>query len=187
MEKNITKEIIGLLMTDSNHVRGLAKQLKTNHVTVKNKLEELVDLNVVDFEKKGRNKVYYIKDTIEARNYLYITELYKLNTTIKKYPVLRKIVHDIREIAEIKLAILYGSYAKGNATQHSDIDIFAETTDRKIRKALEQINSRLSVKIGNFSMTHPLGREIDHHHVIIKGFEEYYEKKRASAPIKENR
>lgn len=176
MVKNITNEIVLLLSGNNLHTRALAKELNTNHVTVINKLESLMEENVVDFKQKGKNKVYFLKLSVEARNYVIMAELYKLNKVIKIYPTLRKIIEAIKRHSKIKLAILFGSYAKGIAKRDSDIDIFIETRDRNLKKELQLLNSKLSVKIGNYNRTNLLIREIEKNHVIIKGVEMYYEK-----------
>lgn len=176
MVKNITNEIVLLLSGNNLHTRALAKELNTNHVTVINKLESLMEENVVDFKQEGKNKVYFLKKSVEARNYVIMAELYKLNKVIRIYPTLRKIIEAIKRHSKIKLAILFGSYAKGIAKRDSDIDIFIETRDRNLKKELQLLNSKLSVKIGNYNRTNLLIREIKKNHVIIKGVEMYYEK-----------
>lgn len=176
MVKNITNEIVLLLSGNNLHTRALAKELNTNHVTVINKLESLMEENVVDFKQEGKNKVYFLKKSVEARNYVIMAELYKLNKVIRIYPALRKIIEAIKRHSKIKLAILFGSYAKGIAKRDSDIDIFIETRDRNLKKELQLLNSKLSVKIGNYNRANLLIREIEKNHVIIKGVELYYEK-----------
>lgn len=176
MVKNITNEIVLLLSGNNLHTRALAKELNTNHVTVINKLESLMEENVVDFKQEGKNKVYFFKKSVEARNYVIMAELYKLNKVIRIYPALRKIIEAIKRHSKIKLAILFGSYAKGIAKRDSDIDIFIETRDRNLKKELQLLNSKLSVKIGNYNRANLLIREIEKNHVIIKGVELYYEK-----------
>ncbi|MGB3479502.1 MAG: nucleotidyltransferase domain-containing protein [bacterium] len=176
MVKNITNEIILLLAGANIHTRGLAKVLNINHVTIINKLVTLVEENIVDFKQKGKNKVYYLKKTVESRNCIIMAELYKMNKMLKMYPRLRKIIEDILKNPKIKLAILFGSYAKGLAHEESDIDVFVETKSRILKRNLENIDSRLSVKIGTFNRSNPLIREIEKNHVIIKGIELYYEK-----------
>jgi predicted nucleotidyltransferase len=77
---------------------------------------------------------------------------------------------------EISLALLFGSYAKGLAAKESDIDIYVETPDSKVRRQLEQKHSSLSVKIGKFDTGSMVIREIMKDHVIIKGVEIYFDK-----------
>ncbi len=77
---------------------------------------------------------------------------------------------------EIPLALLYGSYAKGLAKKDSDIDLFIETLNTSLKKQLEQRNSSLSVKLGDFDIKNLLIREIIKDHIIIKGVEMYFDK-----------
>jgi predicted nucleotidyltransferase len=176
MELNIASEILDILLGEEIHARALAKRLEINHMTAIRNLKELVDENVLEFRKDGRNKVYLMKKSMEARNYALISELYKLNKILKKYPELRKTIKDIQQKKGIGLAVLFGSYAKGTANKNSDIDVFIETKDRGIKKELELLDSRLGVKIGEYDRSNSLIKEIEKNHVIIKGAELFYEK-----------
>jgi len=176
MELNISSEILNVLFGEEIHARALAKRLEINHMTVIRNLKELVSENVLEFRKEGRNKVYFLKKNMEARNYELISELYKLNKTLEKYPEIRQTIKNIQQNKEIGLAVLFGSYARGTANKKSDIDIFIETKDRNLKKELELINSRLSVKIGDYDRSSSLIKEIEKNHVIIKGVEPFYEK-----------
>ena len=180
MEQNLTDEIIAVLMGEELHTRALAKKLKTNHMTVARKLRKLVSKNVLDFREEGKNKVYFLKKTVEAKSYIFRAELYKLNKTLIRYPELRGIIDSIQENTKIKLAVLFGSYARGITTKNSDIDIFVEAKDRKIKEELEFLNSRVSLKIGKYDRTNPVIKEIERDHVIIKGVELFYAKSKFS-------
>ena len=70
----------------------------------------------------------------------------------------------------------YGGHILANWGSVSDIDIFVETEKREIKKELELINSRLSIKIGKYDKKNLLIKEIEKNHVIIKGGELFYEK-----------
>jgi len=176
MELNISSEILNVLFGEEIHARALAKRLDINHMTVIRNLKELVSENVLEFRKEGRNKVYFLKKNMEARNYELISELYKLNKTLEKYPEIRQTIKNIQQNKEIGLAVLFGSYARGTADKNSDIDVFIETKDRNLKKDIEFLNSRLSVKIGEYDRSSPLIKEIEKNHVIIKGVEPFYEK-----------
>jgi len=177
MEQNDYKsEIVNELLNNENHIRGLAKKLDTNHMTVLRKIKELEKENVVDYKEEGRNKVYFLKKTIEAKSYAFKTENYKLLKLLNKYPQLRKVVEKIQKNKRIHLAILFGSYAKAIAKQDSDIDIYIETQNRKLKQEIQIIDSRLSIKIGKYDKSSLLIKEIEKNHVIIRGVEEYYEK-----------
>lgn len=177
MSQNNYKLLIAQsLLRNENHIRGLAKDLSTNQTTISRKIMELYQENIVDYKQEGKNKVFFLKKTIEAKQYACIVELYKLFDALKKYPQLRIIFEKIRQNNKITLAILFGSYAKGIAAKESDIDIYIDTRNARIKKEVELINSRLSVKIGIYNSQNILIREIKKNHIIIKGVEDYYEK-----------
>lgn len=176
VEQNVANEIVNILLQTDLHPRGLAERLNVNHMTVARKLADLSKENVVDFRIEGKNKVYFLKKTIEARNAVLITEHYKLSRIIGAHPRLRGIVQTCLDNTSIPLAVLFGSYVKGTATKESDIDLYVETGDRTLKKEMEQKYPRLSVKMGAFDPSNLLIQEIQKNHVIVKGVERYYEK-----------
>lgn len=176
MEQNLSYDIIAALLSQGGHARALAKRLGTNHMTVARKLKELVNENVLDFRVAGKNKVYFLKKTLEARNYALMSELHGLNQTLKRYPRLRNVVEHLQKDPRVNLAVLFGSYAKGTAEEGSDVDVFVETEDRSLKRELELLDSKLSVKIGPYDASNPLMKEIEKSHVILKGVELYYER-----------
>ena len=177
MSQNSYKlKIIEALLKSENHIRALAKELDTNQMNISRKVKELYDENVVDYKQEGRNKVFSIKKTIEARQYAYAVEAHKLIEAVKRYPRLRNSIESIRKKSNIKLAIIFGSYARGKATKESDIDLYIETTNRKLKEEIAKIDSKLNVKIGGYNKQSLLIKEIEKNHLIIKGIEEYYEK-----------
>ena len=175
-QKDYKLEIIDSLIGKSWHVRGLAKQLGVNHMLLFRKFRELYNENVFDYKKEWKNKVYFLKKTIEARAYLFMTENYKLIQLLRKYPNLRKIIEEIQSNLKIKLAVLFGSYAKDLAKKDSDVDIYIETTDKKIKEEIERLSSKVNIKVGKYDKGNLLIKEIEKNHVIIKGVEIFYEK-----------
>lgn len=175
-QNNYNIKIIESLLKSENHIRGLAKSLKTNQTTIARKVLELCQNNVVDFRQEGKNKVVVLKKSLEAKQYAYNVETQKLLEILKRYPILRRIIELIRKNEKITLAILFGSYAKGIAKKESDIDIYIDTTDNKVKEEIELIDSRISVKIGEYNKESLLIKEIEKNHAIIKGIELYYEK-----------
>ena len=175
-QNNYDIKIVDALLKSENHVRGLAKALNTNQTTIARKAQELYKDNIVDFKQEGKNKVFFLKKTLEAKQYACFVETYKLLEALKKYPQLRRIIEQVKKNEKISLAILFGSYAKGIAAKGSDIDIYIDTKDNKLKEEVELIDSKISVKIGGYSKDSLLIKEIEKNHVIIKGAEIYYEK-----------
>ena len=175
-QNNYNIRLVGNLLKNENHVTDLARDLQTNQTTIARKVGALYKENIVDYKREGKNKVFYLKKTLEAKQYACIFELYKLVEVVNKYPRLRGIFEKIRQNSKVSLAILFGSYAKGTANKDSDIDVYVDTTDRNLKKEIELLDTRLSVKIGAYDRQNLLIREIEKNHAIIKGFEVYYEK-----------
>jgi len=177
MEQNLTMDIVLELLKGESHARALAKKLGTNHMTTARRLKELMEKNVVDYRSEGRNKVYHLKKSLEARNHILMAEHHKLNKALEKHPELRRIAEKVQRDRRIELAIIFGSIAKDRAGRQSDIDLYIETTDRTIKEELELLNTKLNVKIGAYDPDSPLIKEMEKHHIILKGAEKFYEKK----------
>jgi len=173
---NLELEIILVLVKNKAHLRSIARTLNESHSTVLRKINDFLKKNVLDYKKEGRNKVFFIKNNLTARNYVYSAEIYKLSKTIEKCPELSIIFEDIKKEFQKGMILLFGSYAKGNPKQESDIDIYLETTDSKVKSRLNELNSRLGIKTGRFDVKSPLIKEIIKDHVIIRGVEEFYER-----------
>jgi predicted nucleotidyltransferase len=173
---NYNIKIVEALLKSENHVRGLAKALNTNQTTIARKVQELYEDNIVDFKQEGKNKVFSLKKTLEAKQYACFVEIYKLLETLKRYPRLRRIVDQIKKNKKITLAILFGSYAKYTAKKDSDIDIYINTKNTRLKEEVELIDSKISLKIGKYDRDSLLIREIEKNHIILKGAELYYEK-----------
>ncbi len=192
MEQNISIQITGHLIRADSYPRNLAKQINTSHTTILRKLRELLDLNVVDYRVEGKNTVYFLKKTVEARVYIYMAEYYRLIQLIDRNPGLRPVIRTIQDHPDIILAILFGSYAKGTANRQSDIDLYIETkgeinkeinseanrtdNNRELKRILERQHTKLSIKTGSFDPDNLLIQEIIQDHIILKGVERYYEK-----------
>ena len=172
---NLELDIIGLLLRADSHVRGIAQKLNQSHSTVLRKLNALSKANVVDARREGKNKIFFLKKNILSRNYIIQAEVHKLTTLVRQHPELSVILEEIVQKTDEKLIVLFGSYAKGLAKKESDIDIYIETKNRAVKESIEDIYSKISVKIGTFDRNSPLIKEIIKDHVIIKGIERFYD------------
>lgn len=173
---DLDSEIILLLLKGDNHLRGISKQLNESHSTILRKLNNLVKENVLDYKKEGRNKVFFIRKNLQAKNYVFNAERYKMIKLLKKYPESGVIIDDLIKKCKENLLVLFGSYAKFIAKPDSDIDVYAETRNRKVKESLESIHSKVRVKIGDFDLGSQLIKEIIKNHIILKGVEEFYER-----------
>ena len=100
----IESEIILLLLRGENHLRGIAKQLNESHSTILRKVNKLASANVLDFKKEGRNKVFFVRKNLQAKNYVFNAERYKLIKLLKKYPELSIIIDELLKKSKEKLS-----------------------------------------------------------------------------------
>lgn len=173
---NLELDIIELLLRGDNHVRGIAKKLNESHSTVLRKLNGLKKENVIDSRREGKNKIFFLKDNLVSKTYIQQAELHKLTKLLRHNPELDIIFEEILKKTDEKLIALFGSYAKGLAKKESDIDIYIETKSRSVKKSVEDIHSKINVKIGTFDIKSPLIKEIIKDHIILKGIEVFYDK-----------
>ncbi len=174
LQKRNDYEVIELLLKDSMHLRQLALELKIIPSTMMRILKKLVAENIIDFKVEGKNNTYFIKDTLEAKRYILITEQYKFIKIITNNTI-RRISTELIAQTKGELIILFGSYAKNNSKQDSDIDIYIETKDNILKEKLKQISSKLSIKIGAFNKEGLLEKEIIKNHILIQNSERFYE------------
>ncbi|MBS3088828.1 nucleotidyltransferase domain-containing protein [Candidatus Pacearchaeota archaeon] len=175
-QKDYKMEIVLWLLNKRGHIRAIAEEMGINHMMIVRKLKELQKENVVDYVQEGKNKTYFLKKNIEAKSHVFSAEAYKLKKIVEKYPQLRNVIEKIQNDRRIKIALLFGSYAKRIAKQDSDIDVYIETADKKIKQEISLIDSKLNIKIGKYNNSNLLIKEIEKNHVVIKGIENYYEK-----------
>ena len=175
-KNNLKLEIILVLLKGKVHLREIGRILNESHSTVLRKINDLMKENILDYKKEGKNNIFFIKNNLKAKNYIYSSEIYKLNKLLEKHSELSIIFEDIKKKFRKGMIILFGSYAKGIPKKDSDIDIYIETEKREVKKELEIINSKLSIKIGRFDIKSLLLKEIIKNHVIISGLEDFYER-----------
>ncbi len=173
---NYDYEIVLLLLKKEMHGREISKELNTSLTRVQSILNSLRELNIVDYKVEGKNHVYFIKKNLKSKTYILNAENYKLLVLLQKYSFLEEILKEVILKCPEVMIILFGSYAKGNSKENSDVDLYLETTNKLIKSKIELINGKISVKMGKFDKQDLLVKEIISNHVIIQGAEIFYER-----------
>jgi predicted nucleotidyltransferase len=127
--------IIGLGRNYSNkfHVRDLARSLHYDVSMISKNLKQLEEVGLVTHEDVG-NLVFY-----QANMKSVLLRHMKICLTLLE---LTDLIRDLDQV--ITNSILYGSCAKGEDTDESDIDLFLETHDKE---AVQKILTRHRKKI----------------------------------------
>ena len=125
----------------------VSRKTKIPRRTVSRILGKLVKLNLIRYVIEGKNKKYYL-DLKDQRIKLlagFIENYKSLKFSLEE----KKIFLMLEHIIKLWEIVLFGSYAKGNATAESDIDILVIGNESKkireiARKQLKQINLHFS-------------------------------------------
>ena len=157
----------------------LAKISRLPQKTASRKLNQYCDIGFLKFRKEGNNKLYYLDlDHINTFSLIQITELYKGIKFLSQYTKIGLLINDLCKIMPI---VLFGSYAKGYATQESDIDLMI--IGKKSRK-IKEIIGRYTFKVNAHYSTYDnfekllqegnaLAKEIGKNHIIFGDCERF--------------
>jgi len=158
--------------------REIAKNLGMNQKTVSNVLNILERENVLKSVYEGRNKYCYLNS-----NNLHIKEILKLVEISRKVGFLerngrKRALFDEVEKRASGILVVFGSYARGEETRNSDLDIFligkiGELTDLEELWRIK-INTVKSTK-GKFDKGNNFIKEIIKNHIVLKGVEDFVE------------
>ena len=182
-----TLKILGLYASDyrkSLHLREISRETNVDVKAVQLQLKRLEKINVLSSTVKGRNKEYYLNlGNVMTRYYLVLAETFVSLSYLGKNFLIKKVIGEIGNNVEGSV-ILFGSFAKGQATKKSDIDLFIiserEFDSGAIREAGNLVGREISVKSSNkeqflkgLENGDPLIREVVSSHVILKGVDDF--------------
>lgn len=116
---NITKKVLGYYFINPKarlYIRELAKLLKLDPGNLSKKMAELRNDGIFLVENEGKNLYFKLNEKFPLLNE------YK-NIYEAKFGVVESIKKALDNIGKIKEAYIFGSYAKGNFEEGSDIDL----------------------------------------------------------------
>jgi len=193
MEKyNINKttlNILGLFLGNyrrSLHVREIARDVGVDVKAVGLQLRRLENINVLSSIIKGRNKEYRLKlDNLVAKYYMILAETFASIRFLEKNFLIKRLMSETGDKIE-GTTVLFGSFAKGEMTKESDIDLFI-ISDRKtdagvIRETGSLIDREVNLKstsmkqfLNGLMDNDPLIMEVISNHIVLKGIDDFCE------------
>ncbi len=108
------------------HIRGISRILKIPKTTVSYHINQMIKDNLIKKEKRDVFPSFKANETNE--NYRF----YKKHIFIKSL-IESNVINFIEELISPKCIILFGSFAKGEYDINSDIDIFVQSKEIKIK------------------------------------------------------
>jgi len=187
-EYNINQTTLKILSLYRNnyktslHLREIARQTNVDVKAIQLQLKKLENTNIIIGTTKGRNKEYTLNlNNYTTKYYIILAETFTtINYLTKNYEIKKLITETENQLGNS--TILFGSYAKEETTEESDIDLLI-ITDKKpdtnaIKEAGKLINREINVKTTTeeqFSKglmnSDPLIKEVIANHIILKGID----------------
>lgn len=193
MNKKLTKgklvldekslEILGLFTNDYSkrlHVREIARLLRINHRTVLLHLNNLEQEKILMKKMVGRATHFFLNiENIPTKIAIELAENYAMLSFVRDHFLIKNVLTELEERSAVDgCLILFGGWAKGYATESSDIDLLliGKVLNAKVLKDIEtRTGKHLSLKVvsaGDFmhalTSKDRLVWEIVHAHRILK-------------------
>jgi len=182
-----TLRILGLYASDykkSLHLREIARETKVDVKAVQLQLKRLEKRNIFSSITKGRNREYYLNlSNSISKYYMILAETFASLSYLGKNFLIKKVIDEIGNHIEGTI-ILFGSFAKGEASETSDIDLFVVTEKRLDRSIFMKAGNLISRETTVRSSTRrqflkglengdALVREVISNHVVLKGIDQF--------------
>ena len=137
------------------HVRGLARQAGLHEATVRQELRKLKALDLVE-ERRDGNRAYFSAN----RDHPLYLEIHGL---VLKTSGLVDVLRDALTSADVQIAFVFGSVARGDEQARSDIDLMVIGDI-----GLRELTARLS------GITEQVGRDVNPHVMTVGEYSRRY-------------
>ncbi|MBI2654153.1 nucleotidyltransferase domain-containing protein [Candidatus Woesearchaeota archaeon] len=162
---------------------SIAKSRKLNQKTVSNYLKSLESQNFLKSAAEGRNKLYFLNLSDEQLivNFISAVENARTINFYQKHILIKEIAAKI--LTHINgITLIFGSYAKGNEKEGSDLDIFiaGSVDEAQIDKIGDAYHLEINIK--KYTMLEfkkalnendPLIKEVISNHILIQNAQEF--------------
>jgi len=123
------------------YVREIARNAEENINAIRRELANLEEIGLLKSERRGNLRYYTVNKKMPIYN--------ELASIILKTEGIAKELKDSLTETGVETAFIYGSFASGEATVESDIDIFiiGEINENKLIIKIKEVEKRLSREI----------------------------------------
>jgi predicted nucleotidyltransferase len=180
-----TLKILSLFRSNyktSLYLREIAREIQVDAKAVSLQLNRLEKTNILTSIQKGKNKEYSLNlGNYLTLYYIVLAEDFVTIEYLDRNFEVKKLVSETTDKLG-KIAMLFGSFAKGNMTQESDIDILIIDDKKPNLSVFKEVGSLLSREISIKCMSEeqfsnglankdPLTLEVAVNHIILKGID----------------
>ncbi|MBI2101362.1 nucleotidyltransferase domain-containing protein [Candidatus Woesearchaeota archaeon] len=162
---------------------AIAKTKKLNQKTVSNYLKSLESQNFLKSAEEGRNRLYFLNLNDEQLivNFISAVENARTINFYQKHILIKEIAAKILPHTR-GISLIFGSYAKGNEKEGSDLDIFiaGSADEGQIDKIANVYHLEISIK--KYTMLEfkkalkendPLIKEVINNHILMQNAQEF--------------
>lgn len=182
-----TLKILALYASDYSkalHVRQVSREIGVDVKSVLIQLKKLEKANILTSTIKGRNKEYRLNlGNSIVRYYMTMAESFVTIRYLQDNFLIKKVAGEVGRLADEPI-LLFGSFAKGQATKDSDIDLFIITDKKVDRKMFLEVGKVVDRDVnvqydgrGQFLKglqdKDPLLTEVVSNHIVLKGADEF--------------
>lgn len=180
MELHITENHLKILTLFTNgylheyYIREVYNKLNLGLQTAQRILDDLEEKGILSSEIKGNIRIFRLQNNQIARDYITLTEQYKKIIFLGNYPLISQVVEKIIPFVN-GISIVFGSYAKKNAHEDSDLDICVIGECKK--SEINNISRRYNISTSIFQYSYEifekeylkdhLLKEVIQDHIII--------------------
>lgn len=194
----LTIEIIGLYDSEPElklNINQIAKKLSRTYPFVHKRVGQMVGEGILNrsvFGKSGVISLNLKNDKTKSLLSLYsVSKREGLNKRVAN--ILNEFVERVKENPSVKSIVLFGSYAKGSATEKSDIDIMVIASEKTskitnlVKNEASSIRMEYSIELvpivvdvaifkNMLKRKHELnvGRESLRNHIILYGYDDFW-------------
>lgn len=137
-----TAEVFFLNPSKEYYLMDISRTIGLAHTSVKKNLDKLVKQGLIteSIEKKGNRKFPLYKANADNKLFKMHKIIYNINSILES-----NLIEFIEEKLMPKSIVLFGSYARGEDNENSDVDLFVEC--RKEELNLKNFEKKLNRKI----------------------------------------
>lgn len=127
---------------ESFYVREISRKVKENVNSVRRELEKLEKVGVLKSRNEANLKYYSLNENMPIYEEL-------RSIFLKTSGISREIKENLHKLGKIESAFIYGSYARGEETLKSDIDlmIIGNVNQEELSLLIKKLESKLSREI----------------------------------------
>jgi len=172
--------------TDEKTIKELEERSGYSYERVYNTLKELETKGLVTEKRVGKTLTYRIIARHDAVQFAFVHfSLVRKARFSEAYPHVSKALDDFLDKVNVHLAVIFGSYAKGEAKKGSDLDLLCVSRDRDIERTALSMRHKYNLKINpvvidakdfkNIKTENPeFWEDLMEFGVIFRGYEFFY-------------